>query len=151
MSSAAVVIGALTVKTKSTFLNLNQGRTREQKKTDGPSVYNVKDTEDILCPPPPIPPLPQLVRPLGCGENIYLFVSGLGLPWQAQGYSSRTKISTNAKSFTDETGKNARYCLPLRCIKRPAKITMYLGLDIIIKLKFTANFDRCAILKVLIC
>ena len=33
--------------------------------------------------------------------------------------------------------------------KRPVKITMYLGLDIIIKLKFTTIFDRCAILNVL--
>ena len=29
--------------------------------------------------------------------------------------------------------------------KRPVKIAMYLGLDIIIKLKFTTDFDRCAI------
>ena len=33
--------------------------------------------------------------------------------------------------------------------KRPVKITMYLGLDIIIKIKFTTIFDRCAILNVL--
>ena len=33
--------------------------------------------------------------------------------------------------------------------KRPVKITMYLGLDIMIKLKFTTIFDRCAILNVL--
>ena len=33
--------------------------------------------------------------------------------------------------------------------KRPVKITMYLGLDIIIKIKFTTIFDRCAIFKVL--
>ena len=33
--------------------------------------------------------------------------------------------------------------------KRPVKITMYLGLDIIIKLKFTTIFDRGAILNVL--
>ena len=33
--------------------------------------------------------------------------------------------------------------------KRPVKITMYLGLDIIIKLKSTTSFDRCAILNVL--
>ena len=33
--------------------------------------------------------------------------------------------------------------------KRPVKITMYLGLDIIIKIKFTTDFDRCAILNVL--
>ena len=34
---------------------------------------------------------------------------------------------------------------------RPVKITMYLGLEIIIKLKFTTNFDRCAILNLLNC
>ena len=28
-------------------------------------------------------------------------------------------------------------------------LTMYLALDIIIKLKFTTNFDRCALLNVL--
>ena len=33
--------------------------------------------------------------------------------------------------------------------KRPVKITMYLGLDIIINLKFSTIFDRCAILNVL--
>ena len=33
--------------------------------------------------------------------------------------------------------------------KRPAKITVYLGLDIVIKLKITTIFDRCAILNVL--
>ena len=31
----------------------------------------------------------------------------------------------------------------------PVKITMCFGLNIIIKLKFTTNFDRCAILSVL--
>ena len=33
--------------------------------------------------------------------------------------------------------------------KRPVKITMYLGFDMIIKLKFTKIFDRCALLNVL--
>ena len=33
--------------------------------------------------------------------------------------------------------------------KRRVKITVYLGLDIIIKLKFTTIFDRCAILNIL--
>ena len=33
--------------------------------------------------------------------------------------------------------------------KRPVKIKMHLGLDSTIKLKFTTNFDRCAILNVL--
>ena len=41
--------------------------------------------------------------------------------------------------------KSAKYHLPLRYKKRPVKITMYLGLDVIIKLKSTTNFDRCAI------
>ena len=36
-------------------------------------------------------------------------------------------------------------------IDRSVKIIMYLGLDIIIKLKFTIKFDRCAILNVLNC
>ena len=35
--------------------------------------------------------------------------------------------------------------------KRSVEITMHLGLDNIIKLKFTTKFDRCAILKVLNC
>ena len=35
--------------------------------------------------------------------------------------------------------------------KNPVKIAMHLDLDNIIKLKFTTNFDRCAILKVLNC
>ena len=35
--------------------------------------------------------------------------------------------------------------------KRSVKITMYLDLDITIKLKFTTNFDRCAISNVLNC
>ena len=35
--------------------------------------------------------------------------------------------------------------------KKPVKITMYLGLDILIKLKFTTKFDRYAILNILIC
>ena len=33
--------------------------------------------------------------------------------------------------------------------KRPVEITMYLGMDIIIKLKFITDFERCAILNVL--
>ena len=33
--------------------------------------------------------------------------------------------------------------------KRPVKITLHLGLDNIIKLKFTTSFDRCEILNVL--
>ena len=34
---------------------------------------------------------------------------------------------------------------------RATEVLLYLGLDIIIKLKFTTNFDRCMILNVLNC
>ena len=67
----------------------------------------------------------------------------------AKGHNCHTKKSTLAKIFTKKTSKSAKYHRPLRYEKRPVKITMYLGLDIIIKLKFTTNFDRCAILHVL--
>ena len=39
--------------------------------------------------------------------------------------------------------------LPRRYNIRPVKITMYLGCDNIIKLKFLTHFDRCTILNVL--
>ena len=51
------------------------------------------------------------------------------------------------KYLRKKTSKSAKYHLPLRYKKRPVKITMCLG--IIIKLKFTTDFDRCAILNVL--
>ena len=52
------------------------------------------------------------------------------------------------KIFTEKRVKvRSTACTTLH--KRPVVITMYLGLDIIIKLKFTTNFDRCAILNVL--
>ena len=53
------------------------------------------------------------------------------------------------KYIRKKTSKSAKYHLPLHYKKRPIKITMYLGLDIIIKSKFTTDFDRCAILNVL--
>ena len=69
------------------------------------------------------------------------------------GNSCHTKKSTLAKIFTKKKKKKrvkvrsttGHYATK----KRPVKITMYLGLDIIINLKFTTNFDRCAILNVL--
>ena len=42
------------------------------------------------------------------------------------------------------TSKSAKYRFATTLQKRPVKISMYLGLDNIIKLKFTTNFDRCA-------
>ena len=47
---------------------------------------------------------------------------------------------------TKQAGNKLR---PATTQKRPVKIPMYLGLDIIIKLKSTTIFDRCAILNVL--
>ena len=78
-------------------------------------------------------------------------VSFLAWAWlaKAKGHSCHTKKSTLAKIFTKKTSKSAKYHRPLRHEKRPVKITMYLGLDIIIKLKCTTNFDRCTILNVL--
>ena len=75
---------------------------------------------------------------------------GLGLACQAKGQCCRTKKSTLTKIFTEKMSKSAKYRLPLRYKKKgPVKITMNLGLDIMIKLKFITNFDRCAILDVL--
>ena len=70
---------------------------------------------------------------------------------KAKGHSCHTKKSTLAKIFTKKkTSKSVKYHRQLRYEKKTGyNITMYLGLDIIIKLKFTTNFDRCAILKVL--
>ena len=72
---------------------------------------------------------------------------GLGLQ------SQRPMLSYQKfKSCHNIYGKNElKYEVPPTTTlqKRPFKITMYLGLDIIDKLKFTTNFDRCAILNVL--
>ena len=80
-------------------------------------------------------------------------VFGLGLACQAKGQCCHTKTQPMPKYLRKKTSKSANYHLPLRYKKkkkkRPVKITMYLGLDIIIKLKFTTDFDRCAILSVL--
>ena len=73
-------------------------------------------------------------------------VSGLGL---ARPMLSYQKINPCQNIYEKKTRKSVKYLLPLREEKRPIKITMYLGLDIIIKLKFTTNFDRCAILNIL--
>ena len=74
---------------------------------------------------------------------------GLGLACQAKGHSCHTKKSTLAKTFTEKTSKSAKHACHYATKERPVKITMYLGLDIIIKIKFTTIFDRCAVLNVL--
>ena len=69
---------------------------------------------------------------------------------KAKGHSCHTKKSTLAKTFTEKkTSKSAKHACHYATKERPVKITMYLGLDIINKIKFTTIFDRCAILNVL--
>ena len=81
----------------------------------------------------------------------YSFNLFLAWTWlaKAKGHSCHTKKSTLAKTFTEKTSKSAKHACHYATKERPVKITMYLGLDIIIKIKFTTIFDRCAILNVL--
>ena len=56
------------------------------------------------------------------------------------------------KHLRKKTSKSAKHACHYPTKERPVKITMYLGLDIIIKIikiKFTTIFDRCAILNIL--
>ena len=53
------------------------------------------------------------------------------------------------KHLRKKTSKSAKHPCHYATKERPVKITMYLGLDIIIKIKFTTIFDRCATLNVL--
>ena len=53
------------------------------------------------------------------------------------------------KHLREKPSKSAKHACNYATKERPVKITMYLGLDIIIKVKFTTIFDRCAILNVL--
>ena len=80
----------------------------------------------------------------------FCIIFGLALACQAKGQCCHTKKSTLAKMFTEKKRvKVPNTTCHYATKQRPVKITMYLGLDIIIKLKFTTNFDRCAILNVL--
>ena len=71
---------------------------------------------------------------------------GLGL---SKSQYCHTKKSTLAKTVTKKKRVKVRSTPATTLQKRPVKITMYLGLDIIIKLKFTTIFDRYAIFNVL--
>ena len=57
--------------------------------------------------------------------------------------------STLAKTFMEKTSKSAKHACHYTTKKNNVKITTYLGLDIIIKFKFTAIFDSSAILNVI--
>ena len=70
-------------------------------------------------------------------------------PAKAKGRSCHTKKSTLAKNIYEKKRVKVRSTPAATLQKNPVKITMYLGLEIIIKLKFTTIFDNCAILNVL--
>ena len=71
------------------------------------------------------------------------------LACQAKGLSCHTKIQPLPKYLREKKRVKCEVPLATMLQKRPVKITMYLELDIIIKLKSTTNFDICAILNVL--
>ena len=73
------------------------------------------------------------------------FWPGLGLPRPKLSYQ---KINPSQNIYAEKRVK-VRSTPATTLQKRPVKITMYLGLDIIIKLKFTTIFERCAILNIL--
>ena len=61
------------------------------------------------------------------------------------------KINSCQNHLRTKRSESAKYPWPLCYKKKFVEITMHLGLDNIIKLKFITNFDRCAILNVLNC
>ena len=76
------------------------------------------------------------------------FWPGLGLP-RPKAIVVIPKTQPLPKHLRKKTSKSAKHACHFATKERPVKITMYLGLDITIKIKFTTIFDRCAILNVL--
>ena len=76
------------------------------------------------------------------------FWPGLGLP-RPKAIVVIPKNQPLPKHLRKKTSKSAKHAYHYATKERPVKITKYLGLDIIIKIKFTTIFDRCAILNVL--
>ena len=76
------------------------------------------------------------------------FWPGLGLP-RPKAIVVIPKNQPLPKHLRKKTSKSAKHACQYATKERPVIITMYLGLDIIIKIKFTTIFDRCAILNVL--
>ena len=73
---------------------------------------------------------------------------GLGLP-RPKAIVVIPKNQPLPNHLRKKTSKSAKHACHYATKERPVKITMYLGLDIIIKIKFTTHFDGCAILNVL--
>ena len=76
------------------------------------------------------------------------FWPGLGLP-RPKAIVVIPQNQPLPKHLRKKTSKSAKHACHYATKERPVKITMYLGLDIIIKIKFTTIFDRCATLNVL--
>ena len=76
------------------------------------------------------------------------FWPGLGLP-RPKAIVVIPQNQPLPKHLRKKTSKSAKHACHYATKERPVKITMYLGLAIIIKIKFTTIFDRCAILNVL--
>ena len=81
-------------------------------------------------------------------QIIFHFWPGLGLP-RPKAIVVIPKNQPLPKHLRKKTSKSAKHACHYATKERPVKITMYLGLNIIIKIKFTTIFDRCAILNVL--
>ena len=79
---------------------------------------------------------------------VYTCWPGLGLP-RPKAIVVIPQNQPLPKHLRKKTSKSAKHACHYATKERPVKITMYLGLDIIIKIKFTTIFDRCAILNVL--
>ena len=77
-----------------------------------------------------------------------LFWPGLGLP-RPKAIVVIPKNQPLPKHLRKKTSKSAKHACQYATKERPVKITMFLGLDIIIKIKFTTIFGRCAILNLL--
>ena len=71
----------------------------------------------------------------------YSFWPGLGLP-RPKAIVVIPKNQPLPKHLRKKKRVKVRSTPATTLQKRPVKITMYLGLDIIIKLKFTTMFDR---------
>ena len=82
------------------------------------------------------------------GDSVSHCWPGLGLP-RPKAIVVIPQNQPLPKHLRKKTSKSAKHACHYATKERPVKITMYLGLDIIIKIKFTTIFDRCAILNVL--
>ena len=93
-------------------------------------------------------PVQQLYYALREEPTVVSFWPGLGLP-RPKAIVVIPQNQPLPKHLRKKTSKSAKHACHYATKERPVKITMYLGLAIIIKIKFTTIFDRCAILNVL--